>query len=187
MGFQLQIQLTLWLSCMNKKWHRHVCSSPFSLYFILYTVFFWCTLWQCRCCCVCLWVLPWVAYTVYTQQKADALQHVSFHQDKTKQIQSELLVCALACLKCVKISVSHVNKWWRQRVVTFGDTVMDCNIAFAMQRRHFMTRNPPTACRFSKSLFIPISILYCFRFNLNCQTLIERSLREWLKTGLGTL
>lgn len=56
---------------------------PFSLYFILHTVFFWlaCKKRQCRCCCVCLCVLPWVAYTVYTQQKADALQHVSFCQD----------------------------------------------------------------------------------------------------------
>lgn len=105
-----------------KQSHTRARTSPFGLYFILHTPFFWfaCKNRQCRCCCVCLCVLPWVAYTVYTQHKADALQHVSFCQDKQSSdtkwatcVYSPLpKVCQNECFSCQQMMETMFGDIW---------------------------------------------------------------------------
>lgn len=91
------------------------------------------------CVCLCVSVLPWVAYILYTHSRKKQMRCNMFHSVKTNKalIQSDLLVSTLPCPKCVKMNVSHVNKWWRQCLVTSGDTVRD-NGALLHTRKIFL-------------------------------------------------
>lgn len=109
--------------------------------------------------CLCVRSHGWQK-TVHTHSRRQMRCNM-FHSVKTNKalVQSELLVSALPCPKCVKMNVSHVNKWCRQCLVTSGDTVRDCNSTFPMPRGFFRTRNQPTVRRRSRGLLTTISIL----------------------------